>query len=107
MDLDKKIRKISKLLSNTKPDKCKGCKFIHQDKYARSCELMDGGFDSVIEYELANNMVAYDCPLIEKDSEEYKQLSELLAIYKELKEARAKLKAIEEVNKEAGNDKDY
>lgn len=100
MDLDKKIRKISKLLSNTKPDKCKGCKFIHQDDLARSCELMDGGFDSVIEYELANNEVAYDCPLIEKDSEEYKQLSELLAIYKELKEARGKLKAIEEANNE-------
>ena len=87
-----------------KPDKCEGCKFIHEDSLARSCKLMDGGFDSVIEYELENNEIAYDCPLLEKDSEEYNEIVEQLKLLVELKAARIKLQEIERIAREAFSD---
>ena len=103
MDIDKRIKKLLRIVKNTKPKTCRGCKFIHPDSFARSCSLMDGGFDSVIEYELSENIVAYDCPLLAPDSEEYKEISELLEILVELKEARGKLKAIEDIAREILN----
>lgn len=100
MDLEARIRKLTNALKYCKPDKCEGCKFIHEDSLARSCKLMDGGFDSVIEYELANNEIAYDCPLLEKDSEEYNEIVEQLKLLVELKAARIKLQEIERETKE-------
>ena len=101
MDLDKKIKKLMMAVKYCKPVKCEGCKFVHQDSFARSCELMDGGFDSVIEYELANNEVACNCPLLVKDSEDYQEIIDLIKIFIELKKSRIKLQEIERISREA------
>ena len=104
MDLDKMIHKLSRIVSNTKPDKCEGCPYIYPDPLLPTCRIYDGdGYESAVAYELANGEVKEFCPLIDKDSEEYKEISELLAIYIELKEARGKLKAIEDIAREILN----
>lgn len=103
MDLEARIRKLARAVKYCKPDKCEGCKFIHEDSFARSCVLMDGGFDSVIEYELANNEISYKCPLLDKDSEEYNEIVEQLELLVELKLSRIKLREIEKITREAFN----
>jgi hypothetical protein len=104
MDLDTRIRKLARAVKYCKPDKCEGCKFIHYDSFASSCTLTDrSNFDDVINYELKNGTVAPWCPLLEKDSEEYKELREILELLVELKASRIKLQEIEKITREAFN----
>ena len=107
MDLDTRIRKLARAVKYCKPDKCEGCKFIHYDSFADSCTLTDrSNFDDVINYYLENGKIAYWCPLLEKDSEEYNEIVEQLELMVELKLSRKKLQEIEKITREAFNNPD-
>ena len=101
MDIDKRIKRLSSAAKNIKPSSCRECQFIHEDALARSCSLMGGSWDSVIEYELANNEVAFNCPLLDKDSDDYQEILDQLESLVELKESRIKLREIERIAREA------
>ena len=110
MDLDKRIEKLERALQNCKPSKCKDCKFVTledpRDEYTNAyCRLIDGdSYECMINYELANDDINFRCPLIDKDSEEYKTIKEELEILTELKEARIYLKTIEDIARDAFSD---
>ena len=96
IDLEKMIKRYSRVIDNPRPDTCKGCKYAYIDKVDNAtCTLIDGSFEDVcINYEIDNDLVSYNCPLLEADSEEYKDISEILEALKELKDLRVNFKII-------------
>lgn len=93
MTLDEKIAYEEKK-SEVRPKSCKGCKYVvtEKGKYGNHfCKLIRGGYtETCINYDIANNKVAYNCPLLTEDkAKHHRQLAEWL---KELKVLRARTK---------------
>ena len=108
-ELNNRINKLRKLLENAKPASCAQCSLlsIENDKNVY-CSIDPGDlFESTRNYEFyRSNGVSYRCPLIEKDSEDYKRLSEELKLFVELKASIDKLEIIEKITRDAFNNPD-
>ena len=103
MDIDKRIEKLERALQNCKPTKCEGCARVQRIDDNYFCSLIKEDYRAMINVELMLGLISFNCPLIDKDSEEYKTISEELEILKELKEARLYLKPIEDITRDAFN----
>lgn len=113
MDIDKRIAELTRALKLTRPERCKGCKFIREDRSGGAkdpyinqyCELIEDSLDSCINFELENDIINVSCPLLDPDDSEdqevIKSLTSELEVLVELKEARIRLNRIETLAREA------
>ena len=110
MDLDTRIRKLARAVKYCKPDKCEGCEFcdgISDGDYTEYfCNLIEDSYEGCINYEISRSKVSCNCPLLDKDSEEYNEIVEQLNLLVELKVARIKLQEIEMIARAAFSNPD-
>lgn len=91
MKLDEKIAYEEKK-SEVRPKSCKGCRHVFTEKgeYKNHfCKLIRGSYEEeCINYCVANDIVAYNCPLLTEDkAKNHRQLVEWLKELKVLRKA--------------------
>lgn len=112
MNIDERIKAIVTALKLTRPESCKGCKFIEEHTSGEYtdcyCKLIEDSYEACINFELEEGEINPSCPLLdpEEDSDYIQMLTDELEALIELKEARIRLNRIEEIAREAFNNPD-